>query len=231
MTRKVTFAIVVVFVLLVGCGESELTGQTSSDDQDSPAATSTIDPVNCNMITYGTLPAINSVGDLAWMSHQVVTGVVTEERDPFLGEALNPEYSPVRPIYTDYTFEITDRIRGKAIERLRIRQAGGTIGDCTQEVDPLADLNEGDRLLLFLNYPVSDAEEPTFFITGGLQGYWQVTDQNTVMPVEGNYARFFSANFADLAAEIRESLAGSPPDSAPLPIISLEDAPVVADNQ
>lgn len=167
-------------VLLGGCGE--ITGAASTqppaqagESISSPVAarlTPTVDlAASCNVGGAGSVVQIGTIGELAWASHQIVVGTVVEILPPVWGDVLNPGYSNYRPIYTDYVVQVEQRLRGKPVERVRVRQLGGTIDGCTQDNVDSVPMEVGDRALLFLTGQLSDAEEPTYFLTGVRQGF------------------------------------------------------------
>lgn len=70
-------------------------------------------------------------------------------------------------IVTDYILRVEDRLKGDAPAALRIRVAGGTLGDETHSSCLSTPLERGDRYVLFLN----DLHRPAFSpFTGASQG-------------------------------------------------------------
>ena len=181
--------------LLGGCGEVTGTASTQPPTQagnpmSSPVTahpTPTVDSIpspvaaeptptvdlaaSCNVGGAGSVVQIGTIRELAWASHQIVVGTVVEILPPVWGDVLNPGYSNYRPIYTDYVVQVEQRLRGKPMERVRVRQLGGTIDGCTQDNVDSVPMEVGDRALLFLTGQLSDAEEPTYFLTGVRQGF------------------------------------------------------------
>lgn len=86
----------------------------------------------------------------------------------------------------------------------------------------------GDRVLLFLTAPVPDAEEPTYFLTGVGQGFWQVRDDDTVVPFAAHYNQHAARTIAEIRRAVAEALSGNPPTSMPVPAVSLKAAPLAS---
>jgi len=224
--------------LLGGCGEVTGTASTQPPTQagnpmSSPVTahpTPTVDSIpspvaaeptptvdlaeSCNVSSGGAIVQLGTLDELAWASHQIVVGTVVEILPPVWGAVLNPGYSNHRPIYTDYVVQVEQRLRGTPVERVRVRQVDGTIDGCTQE--------SGDTVPM----AVADAEEPTYFLAGVGQGFWQVRDDDTVVPSAAHYNQYAARTLAEIRHVAAEALSSDPPKPMPVPAVSLDAAPL-----
>jgi len=224
--------------LLGGCGEVTGTASTQPPTQagnpmSSPVTahpTPTVDSIpspvaaeptptvdlaeSCNVSSGGAIVQLGTLDELAWASHQIVVGTVVEILPPVWGAVLNPGYSNYRPIYTDYVVQVEQRLRGTPVERVRVRQVGGTIDGRTQE--------SGDTVPM----AVADAEEPTYFLAGVGQGFWQVRDDDTVVPFAAHYNQHAARTIAEIRHVVAEALSSDPPKPMPVPAVSLDAAPL-----
>jgi len=224
--------------LLGGCGEVTGTASTQPPTQagnpmSSPVTahpTPTVDSIpspvaaeptptvdlaeSCNVSSGGAIVQLGTLDELAWASHQIVVGTVVEILPPVWGAVLNPGYSNHRPIYTDYVVQVEQRLRGTPVERVRVRQVGGTIDGRTQE--------SGDTVPM----AVADAEEPTYFLAGVGQGFWQVRDDDTVVPFAAHYNQHAARTIAEIRHVVAEALSSDPPKPMPVPAVSLDAAPL-----
>lgn len=145
-------------------------------------------PAGCGGLLVSAISAPQSsyqhsehIADLAWYSHQIVVGTVIEQ----LPSQHLPAGFGSDPLFefvvTDYVVQVEERLRGRSSETLRVRQLGGTVGDCEVRTrdEPLFEL--GERLLLFASTPEPDVSDPTYYPTGGRQGVWQFDASGTLV--------------------------------------------------
>jgi dipeptidyl aminopeptidase/acylaminoacyl peptidase len=176
----------------------------------------------CNYMTISDYAAIPTLDQLAWTSHAIVAGTLVEELPAAFGELLDPEFDQSPPIYTDFIIEVEAWVRGHAVETVRIRQPGGTVGACTQYEENAPALEVGERVLLFL---LPDDLNPSlpeaWIIQGGYQGYWPLDGDGRVQ--SSGYPDHTGQSLDALADIILEILAQ--PDAAYPDLVPLEDAP------
>ena len=89
--------------------------------------------------------------------------------------------TPDRVIFTDANFRVDQVIKGSTNEgMLRIRSLGGIVGQDQMIVSGVANLETGKEYLLFLGKDIvgstTNIEPGHYFVRGGLQGLYQVSD-------------------------------------------------------
>ena len=179
-----------------------------------PVPTPTADPQQCSGTVSGSYAQIDTVEQLAWASYQVVVGRVVRQLPSERVEVKTGLGYAEQRIRTEYEIDVEQRLRGESFPTIRLRRAGGAVGDCTLTNESEPPLAVGDRLLLFLHQPASAATVPTYTVTGAVQGYWLLTPQNTVIPAADRAAhlgKYRNRPYQEIAGAIRQSLAGSPP--------------------
>jgi hypothetical protein len=120
--------------------------------------------------------------DLAWISHQVAIGTVTDMIGPAWMEPA-PRHPGQRgnclQIMTDYEVTIERHYRGTPTDSLRVRVRGGESEGYEQKTDVSPTLKPGDRLLLFLGKaPQSDVLPNAWFALGNR--VWTIDDNDEI---------------------------------------------------
>src|SRR5690606_10900263 len=120
--------------------------------------------VYCGAYGFVTYPAPPSLEMLPWVSHQIVTGTVVEQSEPYwdaptmTGPDVETEVGgSLRTIATDYTIRVDQRLRGEDIATVTVARAGGTIDDCSMAYADEVPFQVGERVLLFLAEPLGDS--------------------------------------------------------------------------
>lgn len=164
-----------------------------------------------------------SLEALAWSSHHVLIGTVVEEHPPAWAAPLNQPMDTCLTIWSDYTVEIEQQFRGEPAETVRVRLPGGAIGDHEQTFEPSLDMNEGDRLLMFLTQ--DDQREPLLTAyTTGIQRAWTIVDSQLESDAPAN--EFAGLALTDAEQTIREALSADPPAPEPRGFVPLEQVPI-----
>ena len=181
----------------------------------------------------------DTIEGLAWASHQVVVGTVVEELPSQFAGWINPEIDPrARHVVTDYVIEVESRLRGHSVDPLRVRRAGGMVGDCTVvEAEGFdSGFAVGDRVLLFLTTEDLEgiSQQDTVHRPIGPQGIWRVTQDGTIQATSdlGELWLQDDPRYTAVAERIISSLeSGSPPeDIRPRDrLVSLDRAPIPPD--
>ncbi|CCF84379.1 hypothetical protein [Nitrolancea hollandica] len=156
------------------------------------------------------------IDTLFWVSHQVVTGTIVDQRPPSIHTGT---------ISTDYVFRVEQRFRGVPGQTVLIHQGGGTIGDCRQEWVSNPTLTVGDRLLLFLGSPIETVNGTAYWITGDRQGVWRFNDDGTIAADNARPSTFNGAPFEIVAGHLQRIVAAAVPVQDP-DAVPLEEAPV-----
>ena len=195
-----------------------------------PTAGGSSRPLDCNMTISTSFVRFDSVATLAWVSHHVVVGTITEELPP-VWVYPDPQRQPhSRTIYTDYLVRVDQRLRGLPEATVRVRRLGGKLDGCTQQNLDEQPLTVGDRLLFFLHeFTIPSAPPPTYSATGGPQGYWRLNADGTVATSIPHYQQFNRVPLAQVAEAVRTALLGEPPTTAPRDLlVPLDRAPLPA---
>ena len=112
----------------------------------------------------------------------------------------------------------------RPIETVRVRQAGGTIGDCTQSDSGQEPLIAGQRVLLFLTQDTQNPSLPLgYWVTGAIQGLWPIGPDDTV--TSAYLPDYAGISLDAFAALVQAALAGEPPPDAP-GFVPLEESPL-----
>jgi hypothetical protein len=119
---------------------------------------------------------------LAWISHQVVIGTVTEVVGPSWMEP-DPRH-PGRPgqclqIMTDYLVEIETHYRGAPADTVRVRVRGGELDGYEQRTDVAPRLEMGDRVLMFLTEAPESEVLPDAWLAYSNR-VWTISDDDTI---------------------------------------------------
>ncbi len=184
-------------------------------------------PSDCNALISASYPRFDSVATLAWVSHQIIVGVVIEQRAP-TWVALD---ASTRRIYTDYVVRVDHQLRGFPAATVVVRRLGGTLDGCTHENPSQPPLATGDALLLFLHESMPSNTPPQpYFIIGGPQGQWRLKPDGTVAPALTNaYPEAADAQVEGVAAQVHAALSIPPPQAAPPQlVVPLDRAPLPA---
>jgi hypothetical protein len=190
-------------------------------------ATPTIPPL-CAAISES-FPHFASVATLAWVSHQIVAGMVVQRLVP-IAIPLNPQDpASARIIYTDYVVRVDRQLRGFPAATVVVRRQGGTLDGCGYEDPNAPSLAVGDGVLFFLRESMMPNEPtPAYVTVGGPQGHWRLKPDGTVAPALTNaYPEAAGAQIADVATQVRAALSRPPPKSAPPQlVVPLDRAPL-----
>lgn len=254
-TRGFQFRLITLLALLAGMTAIAAHASTDTSVHNERASGSTIADSSagsalCGSSAYAqtTLPPSPEV--LAWTSHEVVIGTVTEKLAPVWGDPIMTgsaeefEGKSIRIIYTEYAVDVEERIRGREHDVIRTRIPGGTIGDCTIQSDAVQ-VAEGDRVLLFLSGQVESHDDrpgPAYYLTHVKTGVWDFIEGQDVAPrvfveaadVHGPAAsgplEHFTRSWPESRSSMRDSLRSGelpPGDSTHgVPRVPLEAAPV-----
>ena len=125
-----------------------------------------------------------TLDDLVSQSDSIVTGNVTEIREP----RWTNEHSGPRSIYTDVIIEPGSFLLGFKADRVAVRVLGGRIGTFAMVVEDQPVFSLGQQVLLFLSRPVNlELTPPEGFgfvdyynVTGALQGKWAYNKDKAV---------------------------------------------------
>lgn len=183
----------------------------------------------CDARISSSFVMFETLNDLVWSSHQVVTGTVTE-RLP--SEKINVEGS-VLPftIVTDVIVNIDQQFRGQPSNQLRVRTFGGQIDGCAQEFPDSPPFEVGASVALFMREPDTASTYQVYEVVGGSQGYWTIgadglasTDAVHLLPAQQPIPLD-----ALTAAIVSELAAGPSPDSSVLDeyLVPASMAPIV----
>jgi hypothetical protein len=195
-----------------------------------PTAGGSSRPLDCDLTISTTFVRLDNVTTLAWVSHQVVVGTVTEELPP-VWIYPEPQNRPLsRQIYTDYLVRIDQQLRGLPETTVRVRYQGGKLDGCTQQNADVPPLVVGDRLLFFLReFAIPSAQPPAYSAIGGPQGYWGLNADGTVATSIPHYQQFNRMPLTQVVEEVRAALLGTPPKTVPQNLlVPLDRAPLPA---
>ena len=195
-----------------------------------PTAGGSSRPLDCNMTINTSFVRLDSVATLAWVSHHVIVGTITEELPP-VWVYPDPQRQPHwRTIYTDYLVRVDQRLRGLPEATVRVRRLGGKLDGCTQQNPDEPILTIGGQHLLFLHeFTVPNAPMPAYSAIGGPQGYWRLNADGTVATSIPHYQQFNRVPLAQIAEEVRGALLGQPPKATPRDLlVPLDRAPLPA---
>ena len=169
-----------------------------------------------------------SVGALAWSSHQVVEGTVVEvlpaKKIKIAGSML-----PFM-IVTDAMVKVEQRFRGQPADIVRVRMLSGSIGGCAQEFPDMPQLKAGSRVLLFVRQPDAPTGDNAYEFTGGAQGVWDILDNGLVTTRAIHLLPAYQpAPLGSIEAAISAALAAGPPSDDPLVnqfLVPASEAPI-----
>jgi hypothetical protein len=176
-------------------------------------------------------PALDSVATLAWLSEQIIVGVVIEQRPPIALPVDPQDPASARIIYTDSLVRVDRQLRGLPLETVLVRRQGGTVGGCVDEQPHVPSLTPGDEVLLFLReYAPPAPAAMVYYTVGGPQGHWRRRPDGTVIPTRtGAYPEASGAQVEEVERQIRAALHLPPPPAAPpYLIVPLDRAPLPA---
>ena len=137
------------------------------------------------------LLAKRTVEDLFTMSGLVAEGVITDTAPSFWVQSPDG----TRALYTDYTFRLSDVLRGQAAgETVTLRLPGGRVGTHRQVYTANPELREGEPYLLFLYRPGRGGA----YNTAGDYYYILGLNQGVFSPADGEVYRSQSGTELDL---------------------------------
>ncbi len=211
----------------VGVGAVATQGGTRAADTTTPPAQPT--PNFCGIVS-GSYPTFN-LAHLGWISSQIVTGEIIEERPPAVATGVKgPDAQSPQPdrIYTEYVVRVEQVLRGRPVETIHVRRAGGKVNGCTQIDISEPPLAVGDRLLLFLNGPRRGGmDTAAHTVAAGRQGAWLLQDDGTVAPTPHHLQPYKGQVPDQIGQQIRAALGGVPPANlAPVFVVPLDEAPL-----
>lgn len=131
------------------------------------------DPGKQCAISEPLFASIDTVDALSWASYRIVVGTIVERLPSAYGTMMLSDQLPNPPIYTDYVVRVEQTFRGRPIGTIRLRRAGGTLDGCADDEEGLP-IVVGNRVLLFLNFPVGNSDVPPYETVGEPQGLAQV---------------------------------------------------------
>lgn len=167
-----------------------------------------------------------SVSHLAWFSHVIVVGTAVSRSGPYVFE--NDGRSVIA---SDVVITVETPVRGMLDDptTIKVRQLGGTIGDCMQVYEGDPSFAIGDRVLLFLTAdPRGPLDSGRLWPTGHLQGVWQVADDGTVVNAFPNL-QTSPQPLGDMLDLVVAALQGAPA-SGPAArhfLVPLDEAPLI----
>lgn len=187
------------------------------------AATAIPRPCAAVMSTY---PHFGSVAALAWVSQQIVAGVVTRQLAPIAIPLDSQDPASARVSYTDYVVRVDRQLRGVPAATVIVRRQGGRTADgCTSANPNETSFAVGDGVLLFLRESMMPNEPtPAYVTVGGPQGHWRLKPDGTVAPsLTSAYPEAAGARVEEIAAQVRAALSAPPPQSVPPQLVVLLD--------
>lgn len=226
-------AVFVVALVVSACGDPD--GELLETRGDAAASSPTSEiterdvipgPDEC-VVTGVSIAQIPDLDDLTWASEQIIVGVV-EESYPTVPD---PEY-PRLPLYTEYAVQIEQVFRGDSIDKLRIRQPGGSIPGGCEDFMGAFPIKRGNRFLLFLSHQQANTDVPSYLVVGERQGYWSLTDDGSFANLAPHFEEYESASIEAVSREIATVLSASAPTDPIvgfIPVVSLAEAPRGAD--
>jgi hypothetical protein len=131
---------------------------------------------------------------LARRADAIVLGTVA---DAFA--AWNEEHTL---IYTHYTIAVADTIAGKAAEMVRLRIAGGRVGDVIVHASHAPVMAAGDEVVLFLKAGPETPQTGRYFLCGADAGAVRVEDGK--IEATGEALSDFKTRVRNLAGQGRD---------------------------
>jgi hypothetical protein len=171
--RSAWFVLFVTALLIAPSGVA-LTASAAPDSRAAPAAGA---------------PRLISEATLARRADAIVLGTVAEAFS-----AWNEEYTL---IYTHYAIAVADAITGEPAPTVRLRIAGGRVGDTTLAVSHAPVLTAGEVVVLFLKAGPETATAGRYFLCGADAGVLAV--ENGLVQSTGEPLASFKARVQDLA--------------------------------
>lgn len=167
---------------------------------------------------------------LAWASHQVIIGTVTEKLPSQWGDPVAPGAGiTARNIYTDYAIDVKERLRGVNENPIHLRVLGGQIDSCVMKDTSNPSIEVGQQVFLFLGEPVSGTKVLTYPLVNGPDGFWQFTTDEIVRAPIDQFAELGGTVSVDVVkGQILASLvSGQQPEGIlPKDTVSTDEAPV-----
>lgn len=231
-------------MLIAACGSDEL-GNSGQPTPGTPAAV--VEPtetqseadatVPCDYGIYDDIEQIDTIDQLAWYSHQIVVGTVTENLGSRKVEGTGPAPEVDFHIVTDYLVQVEDRLRGSDAvagdPTVTIESYGGTVDDCTMTWHEWPPFEVGDRALFFLR-DFEESDQPAAYqIFGRQQGYWAIDDAGLAAPPGAVHLlpERRPVPIDQLTGLVRASLLDGPPDDNTYLMdwyfVPLDEAPMI----
>lgn len=133
-----------------------------------------------------------SADKMAEKADLAVTGTIGDSRTYltyfYVGELLFPK------VYTLTEMEVTEVFRGDENilgEVITIRTVGGTYNKVTTEFEPVPKFNENEKVLVYLDEPIKDVLQGTYYPSQGIQSTFNL-DEN------GKYVQQWNKTILDV---------------------------------
>ncbi len=140
----------------------------------------------------GALVALNNE-ELISNSDTIVIGTVKEILPSKYGDRFSKDtdFGPDHVIYTDIIISVDEYLKNPlSSNEVRVRVAGGTIGNDTLIMEEEASFKTGEKVLLYLAKDTSHATQDIgpehFVVTGCLQGKYTLTDDGKAIRPDEN---------------------------------------------
>ncbi len=140
----------------------------------------------------GSLVALNHE-ELISNSDTIVIGTVKEILPSKYGDRFSKDtdFGPDHVIYTDIIISVDEYLKNPlSSNEVRVRVAGGTIGNDTLIMEEEASFKTGEKVLLYLTKDTSHATQDIgpehFVVTGCLQGKYTLTDDGKAIRPDEN---------------------------------------------
>lgn len=218
---------------VAGATVSPVTSQTSTPDVPTDPADPTpgiAEDAACDARVMGSSVLFEPIAELAWSSHQVVVGTVTE-RLPAAKVTVEGSMLPFT-IVRDVNLAVEEQFRGQPADDVWIRTLGGSVGSCSQEFPDSPQLEPGDRVLVFLRR-IKGADRNVYEFVGSPQGHWTVSTDGMVTTEAAHLLPGGQpAPLTTIEATIVSALAAGPPANSPLLdqfLVPTEEAPITPD--
>jgi len=140
----------------------------------------------------GALVALNNE-ELISNSDTIIIGTVKEILPSKYGDRFSKDtdFGPDHVIYTDIIISVDEYLKNPlSSNEVRVRVAGGTIGNDTLIMEEEASFKTGEKVLLYLTNDTSHATKNIgpehFVVTGCLQGKYTLTDDGKAIRSDKN---------------------------------------------
>jgi hypothetical protein len=159
-------------------------------------------PIECSWETAADMAWYEHFTDLIGFADIAAVVTVGEPQAPTFDRVEDDSRGQRMRIFTATLVTVEQFIFGEQPEtELRVRQEGGTIGDCVQHVTPTADLAPGRRYILLLTVDTLITLPDGFFLVAANQSVLEITPDDIV--VSEQYSDINGLSLAEVIDRIR----------------------------